>query len=1140
MTNQIVGDLQAGRLQRNQLNQQWFDRQVADKLSTLQQDHQIEFQRNLQTAANRFHQQHQQNIFNQHHQQQNGVAFVQPNVFSQSQQQQHQGQFFQQQSQSQQSFVPIVPTGTTYHKTQMERHEQSHSNRVYPTPVTVIHGGSILQQNNCTSENQQVVVPTFPLPTYNLQNRFEQRLDTNRQTSHVAPTYIAPVVGGKTYQASTTVERNEHRVQPIPVVVPTQNTFTQQHVEQDNRVYHHQQVPQIYGISRTNRTQQEEESYFKNRTHVPVQPIYTTGTNVVHHQTSSNVNNVNVYQPAPIPVPGPSTHTVHHVYEEEEEDVVPNYRPHVVIDKDTKFHELDVQSQHRDYQPIVIPTQQTHTTQTQFEEEKVDRQYQQRPIYRPQTSATTITREEQHVDRHVQQAPVVQPTISTSTITKEEQEQINRQSHTRPVVYYPQGTVSQTVDETHTVQHHHQQPQPQLPIFSHHTEIRNYTEGTNQNVHNTIYQQQPGGHKVTTIKETHYVQILPQSDNQYTVQYNEEEYLERLNRIQQELSRLGYGTLSETEYNATIASGGFIHNGFKYLYNKDRGRYEKTERVEITEEEYTTLLQRLQDEIHRLNLGEMTETEYNTTIDQGYFVRNGVRYIYNSETGRYYREELTADQYNRLHQQVVNELTRLGLGSLTEREINQTIATGQIVINGQKYDLNVETGQFVKSTRIDISEQEYRTILRRLQDQLRRLGFEQMTETEYNQTISTGYFVRGGNKYVYNSDIGQYEKVELTEEEYNVILTRLHDTLNRLNYRQMSEQESNATIATGSFIRGGYQWSYNTETGEANAVRVAAPFEEISEEEYRVIYKRLQETLTRLGYPRMSESEANKTITSGTFTRGGNQWIFQPDIGEFKRVEISETEYNYRLNSLLDVLSRLGIQKSADEYRQIINRGNFYHNGHRYEFDVATGRFTKVELTEAEYRERVRKLQEQLQKIGYGQMTESEYRATINSGVFYFGGYEWVYNPESGWYEMGQRSNKENGIVDNNVFSNIDLDSTNYGTSNPDGNKPAGTDEGKTNEKPGRKKEEINKNRGDQPPQIVDNDYGSSEEVEPGIGHYTQPPVTRPPITRPPPRPYAAPLAPLVVAQPTAETEYERHYHRKQTTYTQTSGLVNC
>lgn len=380
---------------------------------------------------------------------------------------------------------------------------------------------------------------------------------------------------------------------------------------------------------------------------------------------------------------------------------------------------------------------------------------------------------------------------------------------------------------------------------------------------------------------------------------------------------------------------------------------------------------------------------------------------------------------------------------------------------------------------------------------------------------------------------------------------------------QMNQQECNETIAAGTFIRGGYQWAYDTETGEANAIRVAAPFEELSDTEYQTIYRHLQQLLMTMGYPEMSEIECNSTIMSGTFSRGGNQFIYQPTAGEFQRIELSDTEYNFRVERLNEILTRMGITKSTEEYRDIINCGNFYYGGKRYEYDVSSGQFIHAQMSEAEYRERVRLLLDQLQRIGYGTMTESECRATINSGVFYYGGYEWVYNFRTRQYDMGRASDKENGIVDDNFFNNIGLDNTNYASSKTenDTEKVNAFDIDKEDNRNGRRKEIISKNRGDQPPQTFEDDYDESEEEvekEPGIGYYKKPPTAAP--TTPKPRPIIVPpvvstSAPYideldhqriekqreqtVYAVPQPEAEYEQRYHHKKTTYTQTSGYVS-
>lgn len=280
--------------------------------------------------------------------------------------------------------------------------------------------------------------------------------------------------------------------------------------------------------------------------------------------------------------------------------------------------------------------------------------------------------------------------------------------------------------------------------------------------------------------------------------------------------------------------------------------------------------------------------------------------------------------------------------------------------------------------------------------------------------------------------------------------------------------------------------------------------------------------------------------------------VYQPASGEFERIELTESEYNFRINRLLDILAKLGIQKTKTEQNDIIYRGNFYHGGHRYEYDTESGSFIKVQMTEEEYQERKRQLLEQLLQIGYGTMTDSQCRATINSGIFYYGGHEWVYNYQNRKYEMGAVSDKENGIVDDNYFNNIDYDRTKYDSSKTEETtKPNAFDIDKV-DKNKRPKEIISKNRGDQPPQTFEEDYDVSEEVTQAIKVPTPAPTPRP---RPPIFTSPAPIIASTISNnynrhsesqrivqytvPEPETEYEQRYHHKKTTFTQTSGFVS-
>lgn len=101
---------------------------------------------------------------------------------------------------------------------------------------------------------------------------------------------------------------------------------------------------------------------------------------------------------------------------------------------------------------------------------------------------------------------------------------------------------------------------------------------------------------------------------------------------------------------------------------------------------------------------------------------------------------------------------------------------------------------------------------------------------------------------------------------------------------------------------------------------------------------------------------------------------------------------------------------------------NFHFGGRIFEYYQVKHQFFLVPLAGAEYTYRVNGLIGQLKSIGYGSMTESERRATINSGIFYFDGHEWVFNFSNGLYEKGKMSSKENGIVEDGLFARTDFD----------------------------------------------------------------------------------------------------------------------
>lgn len=604
----------------------------------------------------------------------------------------------------------------------------------------------------------------------------------------------------------------------------------------------------------------------------------------------------------------------------------------------------------------------------------------------------------------------------------------------------------------------------------------------------------------------------------------DEQYVERLSQVREQLESLGYTSLNEEIYNSTIFSGGFTHNGYKYLYNEQSGRFEQTDRIEEHGQEQhrqqtiePTPSTSWQPQSHRQEERKEEERHH-----QHHEVVRRVQPLHLAVFNAITSDEEYRERYERLR----HELYRLGYTDVTDAEYNETIANGGFAHDGYKHVWINENGRYEKSDRPQMNTDEmYGQINRELRRQLQTIGYtEQMSSQEINQTLSTGVFVRAGCKYIYNAATERYDRNEIGQEEKLQIFRRIQEILERLGYRQISMRENEQVLQRGQLIRGGWRWYYNAagSTLEKSTDYVGENAE-LSTDEYAMFYKRVQDALRRLNYQQMSQKQCNATISSGQFERGGIRWRFNAESEQFERVELSQSDYMDRLQVLRNRLTELNHRvMSVEELRAIVYNGYFYHEGYRYEYNKETGHFERLEITDEEYAERLQRLRVQLKRIGFGEMTEQNCNETITSGVFYFNGYEWLYNFDTANYEQGQRS---------------ELGRHRYGS-------------------------EISKNRGDQPPQHFNADYESEEvlEQEPGVGFYAAKPEVRlaaeptynqmaSATTTPQPttrynseerhrqeyerhRELVAPPAPIV------RSEYERRYQRTQTSYVATNGMM--
>lgn len=376
MTSQIIADLHSGKLARSQLNQpNWFEHQVAQKLIELRQHHQDQYQQNVYRASSRFHenqgsqvqpslyaggrtytkdsedvQQQQENIFSD-----DDLRQVQQSVFDQRQHQQ-QGSFYQQQSQNQHSvYTRPVHRYFNSQTTSRDNANEERVRTVYPTPVVVTN--NVKEEKNFTSSSSTASVPQINV--YNQYDRRDKEMEDRQYTQTqpiptVIPNYdrsyyaqkeyeerqrngYRPVAYPSTSQTVQTSQTTSERERTIPVVIPTQRTTTSSnvHVEQvEKEVRRQPQPPRVYNFGREEKTE-ERETYHRNRQNY-VPPTQRTSFEVRNTEQEEKV--VEVHTPSPIPV----TSNKHSIYSHvEESEVVPNYEPRVVIDKNTEFEVLE-------------------------------------------------------------------------------------------------------------------------------------------------------------------------------------------------------------------------------------------------------------------------------------------------------------------------------------------------------------------------------------------------------------------------------------------------------------------------------------------------------------------------------------------------------------------------------------------------------------------------------------------------------------------------------------------------------------------------------------------------------------------------------------------------------------------------------
>lgn len=898
------------------------------------------------------------------------------------------------------------------------------------------------------------------------------------------------------------------------------------------------------GGSSNYQREQKERNYEFNAATTAIPMIQ--GSYYQQHQQQNQFDNSRFIQPQPIQTGSNTYQTSRTIYQQQERRI-----------------------------PIVIPTQRTIVSSSQTEERSSNHQQQQVQIPINIGGGAQHTIEEQSYYRnHSQPRPIIIPVNN--------QRQHSIYDHVREYSvpsYQPQYIRNEhTAFETAEERERHRQVIPTQPTITtiHRTE-ESY-DSRNQ-------QQRPIRPTVTT---THHVVIedrnqdnrgviLVPNSHQYVLDVTEEEYETRLRQVQNQLNRLGYtNNVSENQLNATIASGFFIHNGKRYNYNEDTQRYEKEiiggqthVHVDLTEEDYRHRMHLIQNLIEHYQFEDLNEEQLNRTLTTGTYVNGEYTWEYNNITRRFERIDanearlqtygLTKTEYRHRINQMQHLVTQYHLGELTQREIYETIRTGVFQKGGYKWRFNASTGTFEEiqqynSQRFNgISEQEYNRRVQQISMLIAQYSLGTFTQSEIDEIVRTGVFVSQDHQYEwrYNENTGNFERFiqydsakfgGITETEYRRRIELVRQIINQYHAGSLSESEIDEVIIHGEFVYGNYKFIYDESSGQfTKIVRYdSSKITHISETEYYERANKLIQLLEQYSLGGLSDEEFIQVIATGILIRGDYKWIYNEQTGTYDRQRLydssrfngmSEEEYRYRIEKLLQLIREENMAQLTQEQIDEIIISGYYIYGERkwrysneirdYEEMLANG------LSMAEYTERLMKLKELLEAHRVGQLTDAMYNATISAEYFILSGYKWQWNTRI-------RNYNSIGSIDGNDRndSTIDFDRNRYTS---------------TADKPKRKPPLISKDRGDQPPQHIEDDYESDEvEEEPGIGPY--PARTDPPPPPPPIQPsfqtvterqhYERIEEYQVVTPAPIQTEYEHRYHKKQTSYTQTGPMV--
>lgn len=203
-----------------------------------------------------------------------------------------------------------------------------------------------------------------------------------------------------------------------------------------------------------------------------------------------------------------------------------------------------------------------------------------------------------------------------------------------------------------------------------------------------------------------------------------------------------------------------------------------------------------------------------------------------------------------------------------------------------------------------------------------------------------------------------YER--LTQSEYQQRLTQLDAELNRLGYNNVRFEMREEIIRRGGFRHNGVQYGWqegrivrleNQTYDERNVQKptYVIPQQpevnrvvETKEEEYVRRWDDLEKKIQQIQVGNFNDFERNQTLETGVFIRNGAKYVYDNHTDDYVRETLSKIEVNRIHDRIQQLLKHYGYrQASKIETETLLDNGLFYRGGYRWVFESRNGDFSK-------------------------------------------------------------------------------------------------------------------------------------------------------------------------------------------------------